>query len=463
MKEIPVNEKPYLLVVEDDPGIAVQLKWCFERYEVVHANTQKEAIALLRRFEPSVITLDLGLPPDPNGVSEGFEVLDEILKLSPHTKVIVCTGSSDRQHAMEAVARGAYDFYVKPLDKDILNLIVERAFYLHGLESDYLNIAKCNVKEVIPDLITCSPNMVKICRIIEKISVTDISTLLLGESGTGKEVIAKGIHFLSSRKNQPFIAINCAAIPENLLESELFGYEKGAFTGAQKQTLGKIEASHTGTLFLDEIGDLPLALQPKLLRFLQERTIERLGGRQTIPLDVRVVCATHQNLEVMIEKQLFREDLFYRISEMKIEIPPLREREGDSVLLAHSFLSVFSKMYQSKIKGFTQVAKEAICHYSWPGNVRELENRIKRAVVMAENSLIGLEDLDFPPDEKSNHPFNLKQIRDEAERRTIVHAIHFVNGNMTKASELLGVTRPTLYHLVEKLDIRDQVHAEGSV
>lgn len=447
-----MTDKPYLLVVEDDPGIQAQLSWSFENYEVVTAGNQKEAIAQLRRYEPGVVTLDLGLPPDPDGVDEGLKTLSEILRLKPDTKVIMVTGQSDRKHALAAIGLGAYDFYVKPIDKEDLSLIIDRAHYLYQLEKEHQNLSKVEATTKIPDLLTSAMSMQEVCRTVEKIAPTDITTLLLGESGTGKEVIAKGIHTLSKRKDKPFIAINCAAIPENLLESELFGYEKGAFTGAVKQTPGKIEMSHEGTLFLDEIGDLPISLQPKLLRFLQERKVERIGGRKEIQVDVRVICATHQPLSELIQAQTFREDLFYRVSDITVNIPPLRDREQDALMLAQYFLQKFGKMYNTKVKGLSDEAKDAILHYSWPGNVRELENRIKRAVVMAEGQKVNLSDLDLPFVEKS-FPFNLKEVRDDAERRAVKRALTYSSGNMTKASELLGVTRPTLYHLLEKLEL----------
>lgn len=450
-----MSDKPYLLIVEDDPGIQAQLSWSFDAYEVLTASNQKEAITLLRRHEPGVVTLDLGLPPDPDGVEEGLNTLKEILRLKPMTKVIMVTGQSDRKHALRAISLGAYDFYVKPIDKESLELIVNRAHHLFELEQELAARELSESSTKITALQTSAQNMQHVCRTMEKIAPTDITCLLRGESGTGKEVLASGLHQLSSRKGKPFIAINCAAIPENLLESELFGYEKGAFTGAVKQTLGKIESSHMGTLFLDEIGDLPMSLQPKLLRFLQERKIERLGGRKEIEVDVRVICATHQPLEELISTQAFREDLFYRISEIVIDIPPLKDREQDALMLAHYFLKKFAKNYNPKVKGISDEAKSALMHYSWPGNVRELENKIKRAVVMADSSKITPEDLDLPYSQ-NGFPFNLKEVRDEAERVAIKRALTYCSGNMTKASELLGVTRPTLYHMLEKLGLSEK-------
>lgn len=451
-----MDEKPYLLIVEDDPGLQEQLRWTFESFEVVIAGAREEAIALLRRFEPGVVTLDLGLPPDPQGSSEGLATLREILDLSPMTKVIMVTGNTDRQVAMKAIEQGAYDYYVKPIEPYALQLIIQRALYLHELEKEHAVLNELTNSYTMNGLITTHPAMQKVCQMVQKVAPNNVSVLFLGESGTGKEVLAKALHYHSDRAKGPFIAINCAAIPENLLESELFGYEKGAFTGAAKQTLGKIEMAHKGTLFLDEIGDLPLALQPKLLRFLQERSIERLGGRQNIQIDVRVVCATHHDLKELIQKQLFREDLYYRLSEMSIPIPPLRERLGDPVVIARVFLAKFACEFKRTVKKFSDDALEAVESYPWPGNVRELENKIKRAVIMAEGNKVTRNDLDIPVCRVEPLAFNLKQVRDNAEKNAVARAITYTNGNVSKAAELLGVTRPTLYNLMEKLNIYTQ-------
>ncbi len=443
-----------LLLVEDDPGLQSQLKWCFEGYEVLVAGRREEAIALLRRHEPPVVLLDLGLPPDPENASEGLAALEEILKLAPHTKVIVVTGNDDRENAVTAIAKGAYDFYQKPVDAETLGLIVERAYHLYELEQENRQL-QGRSHSPIEGIIAGSPQMLKVCRTLEKISPTDVTTLLLGESGTGKEVLARAIHNLSPRKKGPFVAINCGAIPENLLESELFGYEKGAFTGAVKQTKGKIEYAEGGTLFLDEVGDLPGPLQVKLLRFLQERVIERIGGRSEIPVDVRVVCATNQNLSSLVEQGEFREDLFYRISEITINIPPLRDRDGDVVLLARVFLSHFAKEYGKNIRGFSEDGARAIEAYQWPGNVRELENRVKRAVIMADGNRITAEDLDLEEVEgERSMPLNLREVREQAERGAITRAISMFNGNISQAAEILGVSRPTLYSLMDKYGLR---------
>ena len=445
------QEQKKILVVEDDPGLQSQMRWCFEGYEVLIAGDRAEAINLLRRHEPAVILLDLGLPPDPENASEGLAALQEILSISPSTKIIVVTGNDERENAVKAIAKGAYDFYQKPVDPEVLGLLVERAYYLYELEQENRKLMLHVGASPIQGIIATSPQMLKVCRTIEKVAPTGVTTLLLGESGTGKEVIARALHSLSDRAKQPFVAINCGAIPETLLESELFGYEKGAFTGAAKQTRGKIEYADGGTLFLDEIGDIPQPLQVKLLRFLQERVIERLGGRSEIPVNVRVVCATNQNLMDLVEKGAFREDLYYRISEITINIPPLREREGDALLLAKVFLEKFGNEYGRNLKGFTEDAATAIQAYSWPGNVREMENRIKRAVIMAEGNGVTAEELEL--EEVSDTPalpLNLKQVRENAERQAILRAMNMCDGNISQAADLLGVSRPTLYDLMNK-------------
>jgi two-component system NtrC family response regulator len=442
-----------LLVVEDDPGLQSQLRWGFENFEVKLAATREEAIAALRRYEPAVVTLDLGLPPDPGGVTEGFATLDEILKLSPDTKVIVVTGHDDKNNAVHAIGMGAFDFYEKPLDPDLLNIAVERAAKVHYLEQENKRLALSSSSSPLDGLIAASPEMHKVCRTVEKLAPTDVSTLILGESGTGKEVLVKALHKLSDRSAKRLVAINCAAIPENLLESELFGYEKGAFTGANKTTPGKIEVADGGILFLDEVGDLPLPLQAKLLRFLQERVIERVGGRQEIPVDIRVICATHRDLKQLIAAGEFREDLYYRINEATITIPPLRERLGDAIVLAKVFLEKFAEQLNLPVKGFSPQATQAIEQYTWPGNVRELENRVKRAVIMADNPLVSLEDMELDLSEESSEPFNLREVREQAESRAIQRVFGHTDGNVSKAAELLGITRPTLYNLMKKFNL----------
>ena len=449
-----MNEKEVLLVVEDDLGLQKQFKWSFADYQVVIAGDRTSAVDALRRFAPSVVTLDLGLPPDPANASEGFAVLEEILQLAPKTKVIVVTGNDDRDNAIKAVAMGAYDFYQKPVDIDVLNMIVTRAFQLTALEQENVKLQQQTLEPLSGLIVSCE-KMQKLSRVIEKIAPSSITTLLLGESGTGKEVLARAIHELSPRANKPFVAVNCAAIPENLLESELFGYEKGAFTGATQQTKGKIEFANGGTFFLDEIGDLSFPLQAKLLRFIQERVVERLGGRGEIPVDVRIVCATHQNIQSLIDSGDFREDLYYRISEMVVNIPPLRDREGDAIVIAKAFLARFSEYEKKEIKGFTKEAKQVIETYHWPGNIRQLENNIKRAVIMSEDAYIGLEDLALQTvaAEEKSLPLNLKKVREKAESVAIKRALAHTDSNISNAAKLLGVTRPTLYTLLDKYSI----------
>jgi len=449
--------KDKLLIIEDDPGLQSQLKWSFEDFDTAVAEDREGALAQLRRFEPPVVTLDLGLPPDPGGVSVGFGLLEEMLALAPDTKVIVVTGHNDRTNAMRAIAMGAYDFYEKPIDPDLLAITIGRAARLYHIEQENRRLQTVHGGSALEGLIASSPEMLKVCRTVEKLAPTDVSTLILGESGTGKEVLVKALHRLSDHKDKRLVAINCAAIPEALLESELFGYEKGAFTGAAKTTPGKIEVANGGILFLDEVGDLPQPLQAKLLRFLQERVIERIGGRVEIPVDVRVICATHRDLPELISAGEFREDLYYRINEATIRVPPLRERQGDSLLLARAFLEKFAAQLKRPIKGFTPQAIEAIEAYGWPGNVRELENRVKRAVIMADGTQISLEDLELPENlaAAEQEPFNLREVREKAESQAIVRALARTDGNVSKTSELLGVTRPTLYNLMKKYAIGD--------
>jgi two-component system NtrC family response regulator len=448
------SEKKHLLVVEDDKGLQSQLRWAFDDFEVIVTGDRTEAINQLRRIQPGVVLLDLGLPPDPGGVTEGLATLSEILSLTPEAKVIIVTGDNDRANAVKAIAMGAYDFHQKPADPEIIALLVARAYHVYELEIENRRLQKHDQNMPLRGIITASPQMLKICRTIEKIAPSNITTLLLGASGTGKERCAQALHELSPRAHKPLIAINCAAIPDNLLESELFGYEKGAFTGAAKQTPGKIEYADGGTLFLDEIGDLPMELQAKLLRFLQERVVERIGGRKEIPVDVRIICATHQNLQALISKGLFREDLYYRISEIVLEIPPLKDRESDILVLAKSFLNVWSKEYNRSAMNFSADAIAAMETYDWPGNVRELESRIKRAVIMADGNQIRPEDLELTEKSMEPVPLNLKEVRDEAERKAIIRAMNHSNQNITDAANALGVTRPTLYKLLERLGLK---------
>ncbi|WP_297527370.1 PEP-CTERM-box response regulator transcription factor [Thiohalobacter sp.] len=445
-----------LLVVEDDPGLQTQLKWCFEGYQVIIAGDREAALTELEKHPFPVMTLDLGLPPDESGTSEGFATLEAVVERYPHTKVIVVTGNNERDNALRAVALGAYDFFYKPIDSDLLGFIVNRAYRLHELETENRRLHTQGGDSPLEGVLTGSPEMLQVCRTIEKVAPADATVLVLGESGTGKELMARSLHGLSGRADGPFVAINCAAIPENLLESELFGYEKGAFTGAAKTTPGKIETASGGTLFLDEVGDLPMALQAKLLRFLQERTIERVGGRKEIPVDVRVVCATHKDLSAQIKEGGFREDLYYRISEITVRIPPLRERAGDVLLLARAFLEKFAKQHGNKAHTFSKDALAALEAYHWPGNVRELENRVKRAVIMAEEKQISAHDLELGAGNGGeSQTFDLREIREQAERQAILRAMGHVGGKISQAAELLGVSRPTMYDLLKKYNLKD--------
>ena len=455
------NPKKTLLAVEDDPGLQKALRWAFSDFDVVTADDRKSAIAQLRRHEPQVVTLDLGLPPDPGGASEGLATLQEILSLIPDIKVIVVTGNNDHENAVRAIGLGAWLFFQKPVDAELLGVIVERAYNQFELEQENKNLSRREIKEPMAGIIATSPEMLKTCQMVEKVAPSEATALLLGESGTGKELLAHALHDLSPRAKERFVAINCAAIPDTLLESELFGYEKGAFTGAAKQTQGNIEYANGGTLFLDEVGDLPLALQAKLLRFLQERIIVRVGGRKEIPVDVRVISATHQQLSELIANGSFREDLYYRLCEITINIPALRERQGEAVVLANYFLN---KEVEQQNKGpmtLTQEALAAIEAYRWPGNIRELANRVKRGVIMSEGKQITAQVLELEVDTGDAMPFNLREVRKQAEGQAVLRALSFAEGNVSQAATLLGITRPTFYALVNKYNLGQGKSALG--
>lgn len=453
-----------LLIIEDDLGIQKQLRWAIEDFETHCVDNRNDAVAFVKTNKPAVVTLDLGLPPDPDGASEGLATLEEILAIAPLTKVIMVTGNHDRDNAILSIHKGAFDFYQKPLDIDKLKFTLLRALHLYELEKEYKKLAELSSpKSILPGIIASSDVMMQACRQVEKLAPANVSTFLYGESGTGKEVFAKALHELSHRKTQPFIAINCAAIPENLLESELFGYEKGAFTGATKRTIGKIEQANGGTLLLDEIGDIPLNIQVKLLRFIQERQIERLGGRETIEVDVRIVSASHRNLDKLIEEQQFREDLYYRIAEVTINIPPLRERQGDIVAIARFILNKMNQENNSKIH-FSQDTVIAMQSYNWPGNIRELENKLKRAFFLCENNKISADDMELKQDQDkenlniakinlTDELTTLKQARETIERITIEKALNETKNNISKAAKILDISRPTLYDLIAKFDL----------
>ena len=446
--------KKKLLVIEDDAGLQKQLRWSFDAYDVVLAGDRESALAQLRRHQPAVVTMDLGLPPDPDGASEGLATLKEMLAHASDTKVIVLSGNHERAHALKAIALGAYDFHQKPVDPDLLGLVVERGFYLHQMQQENRRMLQIEADSPLAGVITRDPGMLKLCRDIERVAPSSATVMLLGDSGSGKELLARALHTMGGRGAHRFVAINCAAIPEELLESELFGHEKGAFTGAGQQTLGKLELAHGGTFFLDEVGDMALALQAKLLRFLQERVIERLGGRAEIPVDVRIVCATHQDLKALVAAGRFREDLFYRLSEIVLRIPSLRERSGDSALLANHFRNRFCMSEGRPSMALSESALLAIEQYGWPGNVRELEHCIRRAVIMADGPRIGVADLDLPGVVEQESPVNLRQARDAAEYKVMVTALARSDGCIARAAELMGVSRPTVYDLMNYHGIR---------
>ena len=450
-----------LLIIEDDPGLQSQMRWCFsDDLEVAVAADRESALTALRRLEPEVITLDLGLPPDPGGASEGFRLLEDILRLAPLAKIIVVTGREEKQNAVKAIGMGATDFYQKPLDAEILTFVVNRAFRLAELERDNRELSSKHNDTSIKGIVAASTQMLNICRTLEKVAPTDVTTLITGETGTGKELLARGLHDLSQRADQPFAAINCAAIPENLLESELFGFEKGSFTGATQSKKGKIESANGGTLFLDEIGDMPMALQAKLLRFLQERVIDRVGSTKPVPVDVRVVCATHRNVQQLIESGDFREDLYYRISEITLDVPALRDRDGDSLVIAQSLLKSLGKQMDRPNLAFSEDAVSAITSYAWPGNVREMINKVKRATIMADGKRVTASDLELSCGSgEADDQLNLRQVRENAERTAIVRALQSCEFNMAQASRLLGITRPTLYNLTDKYRIETSPEA----
>jgi two-component system, NtrC family, response regulator len=443
-----------LLIVEDDPELQKQMRWAFDRYETVVASDRESAIAQMRRCEPAVVTMDLGLPPHPDDPSEGLLLLEEINAFAPDTKVIVLTGQNDRVNALKTIALGAHDFCTKPFEPEILAWTIDRAFRVHELQEENRRLQTANAAGGMSGFMTRDPEALRVCRTIEKVAPASATVLIQGESGTGKELLARALHDLSPRRDQRFVAINCAAIPETLLETELFGYEKGAYTGAAKRTFGKFEMASGGTLFLDEVGDLPMALQAKLLRFLQERVIERIGGREEIAIDVRIVCATHQSLKDHIVSGRFREDLYYRIAEIVVEIPPLRARKGDAALLAHSFVHKFAAEQRRGAMTLLPDAIAAIEAHAWPGNVRELENVIKRAVIMADALTIGAADVGLGPADAEPAILNLRRVREEAEKDAVLRVLGRVNGNYSKAAELLGVSRPTLYDLMHRCGLK---------
>lgn len=445
--------KPKLLVVEDDQNIRTQMKWALvQDYGVFLAMDAKQAMEIMKRERPGIVTLDLGLPPHPEDNTEGFKLLDEILQFEPSTKVVVVTGSPERSAALQSISQGAHDFFTKPINIDELKAILKRAHYVYTLESEYRALQKQLHESAFDEIIGSSPKMQEVFSTVRKVATTDVSVLITGESGTGKELVARAIHKQSMRQDKPFVPINCGAIPENLMESELFGHEKGAFTGAHMRRKGKIEAAEGGTFFLDEIGELPLALQVKLLRFLQDHKIERVGGRESIEVDLRIIAATNKDIKMLATEEKFREDLYYRLAVLTIELPPLRERGEDVMILAKAFLNKFSTG-SNKPKQLSHDAVEAINGYNWPGNVRELENRLHRATTLAEGPTISASDFGLGSDQYSEQILDLKKARENVDRKYINMAFMKNNGNISKAAAELGLSRPTLHNLLKKYKI----------
>jgi two-component system NtrC family response regulator len=444
-------DRERLLIVEDNEDIQTQLRYALQdQYAVTVAESRKPALAVVRDMAPSVVTLDLGLPPEPNAASEGLRALEEILHASPGIKVIVITGNSDRVNALKAVELGAFDFHLKPVNLDELRVVVARAVYLRQLERESAERAHQEELAVqFKDILGTTPKMREIFNVIKRVAKTDATVLIEGESGTGKELISRAIHTDSARATAPFVAINCGAIPETLLESELFGHEKGSFTGAHVQRKGKIEVASGGTLFLDEIGEMSLPLQVKLLRFLQEREIERVGGREPIRIDVRVLAATNSNLEASIQKGTFREDLFYRLSVISVRVPPLRERGEDVVLLANFFLRRTGQSLRRKVR-FSPAALEALVRYAWPGNIRELENKVQRAVIMAPGRFIEPADLELADTSGDTRLPTLREARSENERKLVIDALARNRGNISRAAQAVGVSRPTFHEMLAR-------------
>ncbi|MBX3743771.1 MAG: PEP-CTERM-box response regulator transcription factor [Verrucomicrobiae bacterium] len=446
--------KPALLIVDDDEEIRSQLRWALAAdYEVSLAADRSEAVKAFRELHPPVVLLDLGLPPSPAAPTEGLATLGEILAEDRRAKVVIVSGQGERANAMQAIGLGAWDFFGKPIDTSELQAILRRAFQVSQLERDFHALQQEFHEDSFEGILGNSPGMREAFRLIQRVATTDASVLILGESGTGKEMAALAIHRRSRRRDHPFVAINCGAIPENLIESELFGNEKGAFTGATAQRKGRIEMAEKGTLFLDEIGELPAPLQVKLLRFLQEQSIERVGGRESLPVDVRVIAATHVDLKQAMTVARFREDLYYRLAVVTLRMPALREREGDIALLAQAFLRRFAAHFERKDLAFDPAALRLLERHPWPGNVRELENRIKRAVIMADGRHVTAADLELANADAPTGA-TLKEAREQMEREMVAQALRRNGGKITSTAAELGISRPTLYELMEKLNIQ---------
>ncbi|MBI5644291.1 MAG: PEP-CTERM-box response regulator transcription factor [Deltaproteobacteria bacterium] len=448
-------KKQDILIIEDEASICDQMKWALmEDYNVFTAGDSVSAMQIFSSIRPAIVTLDLGLPPHPDDTSEGFNILSKILNYDPVTKIIIITGNSDRGSALKAISSGAHDLLTKPVNVDELKTILKRAHYVYALETEFFRLQNESVTEHFNEIVGASPRMIEIFATIKKVAATDVPVLVTGESGTGKELIAWAIHKESSRRGKPFIPINCGAIPENLLESELFGHEKGAFTGAHAQRSGRIESAQGGTLFLDEIGELPLPLQVKLLRFLQDYKIERVGGRSSLDLDIRIVAATNSDVKRLIADGKFREDLYYRLAVVTMELPALREREDDIVLIAKKFMKKFSPDSE-RVKHLSAESVEVLKSYKWPGNVRELENRIRRAVTFAEGHQIRPQDMGFTNTDETPHVLDLKRAKEDLELKFVHKAIQKHNGNISKAAEELGLSRPTVHNIVKKYNIQE--------
>lgn len=442
-----------MLVTDDDEYVRGQMKWALNaQYDVLLAENREAAVALQKERKPAVVTLDLGLPPSPGDTREGFLALAEMLAIDPLVKVVVITGQGEQENALSAIGQGAFDFFSKPVDIDALKVVIDRALFLYGVEGKRREQLRSDLADVFEGMIGRSPQMQSVYEKIRKVAAAEAPVLIVGDSGTGKEMAARAIHRLSRRKAGPFVAINCGAIPENLLESELFGHERGSFTGAHARKEGRIEAAQGGTLFLDEIGELALPLQVKLLRYLQEGEVERVGGRSPVKVDARVICATNLDLRAAMAEGRFREDLYYRIGVVVIPMPPLREREGDVRHLAESLLEQLAAE-QGRTLTFSAKALDAMEAYAWPGNVRELENRLRRAVIMAEGNQIGPGDLELGGRMPSHESQGLAKAREAVEREMIERALAKNRGNLTRCAEELKISRPTLYELIEKLGI----------
>jgi len=458
MSEKLINARPVVLLVDDDPEIREQMKWALaQEYELLEAKDRSTALAHVREAMPRLILLDLGLPPDIDGASEGLAILRDTLRLNPIARVIVITGNSDRAKAVAAIESGAYDFIEKPIQLDVLKIVLQRAAYLSNLEQESNVMFERAGQHDFEGILGNSAGIQSVLRIIQRVGPSDVPVLIAGDSGTGKELVARAIHRQSARKGEPFVAINCGAIPETLLESELFGYEKGAFTGATQQRKGRIEGAQGGTLFLDEVGDIPLGLQVKLLRFLQDHTMQRLGGRETINVDARILAATNVDLKKAISEGRFREDLYYRLCVVTIAVPALRERGSDIILLARTFLTKFAEEEKKLLKGFTPQAVDAMTAHNWPGNVRELENRIKRAVVMAEGRYVTPQSLELRESPASGEDAStLRASRESREKDLVRLAMEKTDGNVTRAAAELGISRPTLYQLLARYGFKKQ-------